>query len=245
MASQSNSGSVSFTHPLSIKLDDTNFLIWSQQVEAVIIAHKLHRFVVNPDIPLKYSSEVDRAQDKVSDAYEKWLVQDQMLFTWLLSSLSDSFLPRVLGCKHSWEAWDKIQKHFHSTMKAKVRQLRSELKSTKKGTRSVNEYVLRIKSIFDALVATGDSISEQDQIDAILEGLPEEYGPFIMMIYSRSDSPSVTDIESLLMVQEAQLEKFKPDLTAGSNSVSVNVAHTGNFAKSNSAENSESDKGGR
>lgn len=207
MAAPQSSGvsSVSFTHPLSIKLDDANFLIWNQQVEAVIAAHKLHRFVVSPIIPLKYSSEADRVLDQINPEYEKWLVQDQMLFSWLLSSLSDVFLPRVLGCKHSWELWDKIHTHFHATMKAKVRQLRAELKSTKKGTKSVSKYVLRIKAIYDSLVSIGDSITEQDQIDAILEGLPEEYGPFIMLIYSRTDSPSVTDLESLLMVQEAQL----------------------------------------
>lgn len=100
-----------------------------------------------------------------------------MLFTWLLSSLSDSILPRVLGCKHSWEVWDKVHKHFYSQLKAKVRQLRSELKSTKKGTSSINEYVLKIKAIVDSLIAVGDTIIEQDQIDAILEGLPKEYNP--------------------------------------------------------------------
>lgn len=97
-------------------------------------------------------------------------------------------------------------------MKAKVRQLRSELKNTKKGTHTINEFVLHIKAICDSLVAIGDSISEKDQIDAILEGLPEEYGPFVMMIYGRSDSPSVSDIESLLLLQEAQLDKFKTEL---------------------------------
>lgn len=132
-------------------------------------------------------------------------------------------------------------------MKAKVRQLRAELKSTKKGTKSVSEYVLRIKAIYDSLVSIGDSITEQDQIDAILEGLPEEYGPFIMLIYSRTDSPSVTDLESLLMVQEAQLQKFKPEVNTGVNSVSVNVTQNSQAVKNNFSESQDSgyDKGGR
>lgn len=102
-----------------------------------------------------------------------------------------------------------------------MRQFRSELKNTKKGTRTINEYVLRIKAIVDSLVAVGDTITEQDQIDAILEGLPEEYSPFVMIMYGRTDPISVTDLESLLMVQEAQLEKFKPEIVAGN--VSVNI----------------------
>lgn len=109
-------------------------------------------------------------------------------------------------------------------MKAKVRQLRSELKNTKKRTKTVGEYLLRIKAIVDSLVAIGDPISDQDHIDAILEGLSEEYSPFVMMIYSRIDPILIHDLEGLLVVQEAQLEKFKPDLNSGS--ISANVAHT-------------------
>lgn len=213
---------VSFTHALSVKQDDKNFLLWTQQVEAVIIAHKLHRFVVNPHIPQKYATETDDVLDLPTDEYESWLVQDQMLFTWLLSSLSDSILPRVLGCKHSYQVWDKIHKHFYSQMKATARQLRCELKNTKKGTKTINEYVLRVKNIVDSLIVVGDSVTEQDQTDAILGGLPEEYNAFIMMMYGRLEPVSITDLESLLMVQEAQLEKFKSDAIAGT--ISVNVA---------------------
>lgn len=128
MAVNSGSSSTSFAPTLSIKLDDKNFLLWNQQVEGVIASQKLHRFVVNPQIPLKYSSEFDRLNDVVSDAYDKWLVQDQLLFTWLLLALSEYVLPRVLGYKHSFQVWDNIHKHFHSHLKAKVRQFRSELK---------------------------------------------------------------------------------------------------------------------
>lgn len=91
--------------------------------------------------------------DLATDEYQRWLVQDQMLFAWLLFSLSESMLPRVLGCRHSWQVWEKIHNHFHSQMKANVHQLRSELKKVKKGTQSISEYLLKIKAIVDALVA--------------------------------------------------------------------------------------------
>lgn len=116
-------------------------------------------------------------------------------------------------------------------MKAQVRQFCSELKDMKKGTRLINEYVLRIKPIVDSLVAIGDAVSEQEHIDVILEGLPEAYGLFMMMIYGRVNNPSVIDIESLLLLQEAQHEKFKTRLSSGS--VTVNVAQEPNNQNSN------------
>lgn len=59
------------------------------------MAHKLHRYVDNPLIPLKYAMEADRASDIATEENPKWLVQYQMLFTWLLS---ESMLPCILGC---------------------------------------------------------------------------------------------------------------------------------------------------
>lgn len=91
------------THSLTIKLDEKNFLLWSQQVNGVITAHNLHRFVVNPQIPLQFASIEDCALGINSDEYQQWLIKDQTLFTWLLSTLSDGVLPRVLSCRHAHE----------------------------------------------------------------------------------------------------------------------------------------------
>jgi histone deacetylase 1/2 len=203
-------------------LDENNFLLWSQQVNGVITAHNLHRFVVNPEIPLQYANVADRLDGKNSDEYQQWLFKDQSLFTWLLSTISDNVLPRVLSCKHSHEVWEKIHKYFNSVLKSRARQLRYELKNTKKLARSVNEYLLRMKSIVNSLIAVGDIVSEQEQVDAILEGLPEDFNSFVMMIYSRFETPTVEDVEALLLLQEVQFEKFRQELT--NPSVSANVA---------------------
>lgn len=46
--------------------------------------------------------------------------------------------------------------------------------------------MLRIKAIVSFLLNVGDSVTKQDQIDSILDGLPEEYNPFVMQIYGSS-----------------------------------------------------------
>lgn len=76
--------------------------------------HKLHHLVGNPTIPPKYAFEVGWVDDVVSEEFEKWLVQDQTLFTWLLSNLSETALLHVLTCHHSWQVWQKIQQHYFS-----------------------------------------------------------------------------------------------------------------------------------
>jgi histone deacetylase 1/2 len=229
------------THSLTIKLDENNFLLWSQQVNGVITAHNLHRFVVKPQISLQFATAEDRAIGKNSDEYQQWLIKDQTLFTWLLLTLSDGVLPRVLSCRHAHEVWDKIHKYFNSVLKSRARQLRSELKNTKKMSKSVNEYLLRIKSIVNSLIAVGDFVSEQEQVDSILEGLPEEFNSFVMMVYSRFDTPTVEDVEALLLLQEVQFKKFKQELS--NPSVSANLAQAAAHATDSNSESENQELG--
>lgn len=68
---------------------------------------------------------------------------------------------------------------------------------------------MRIRALVDSLQAIGDPVTKQDHIDTILEGLPEEFNSFAMMIYARIEPASVDDIETLLVVQDSLFEKYK------------------------------------
>lgn len=70
----------------------------------------MHRLIVNPQIPHKHKSTKDRITGTFSDECEARIVQDQVVFIWILSTISESFFPRVLVCKHAFEVWDKIQR---------------------------------------------------------------------------------------------------------------------------------------
>jgi hypothetical protein len=86
----------------------------------------------------------------------------------------------------------------------------------------------------NSLLAVGDTLSDQEQVDAILEGLPEDFNSFVMMVYSRFESPTVEDVEALLLLQEAQFDKFRQELA--SPSVSAHIALTESKVGENSVE---------
>jgi len=52
--------SSAFPNSIGEKLDDSNFLLWRQQIEPVMKSHQLQRFVVNLMIPPRFPSDVDR-----------------------------------------------------------------------------------------------------------------------------------------------------------------------------------------
>lgn len=90
-----------FSHSLSIKLDDTNFLLWRQQVYVAIRNHKLGNFISKDFIPPKFVTTENLNVRVLNPDFIDWDQQDQLLFSWLLSSMSESMLPRMAGCETS------------------------------------------------------------------------------------------------------------------------------------------------
>lgn len=89
---------------------------------ATICGHKLQNFLLAAtSIPSKFSSEVVKLSGTISDAYCTWEQQDQLLLSWLLSSISDSMLTMMVGVEHLFEVWNKLDSFFDAQTKAKVR----------------------------------------------------------------------------------------------------------------------------
>ncbi|XP_020233181.1 uncharacterized protein LOC109813405 [Cajanus cajan] len=205
----SSSPSLTFSHTISEKLDTKNYLLWCQQVEPVIKGHRLHHFLVNPQIPPKFLSIFDRDANRISEAYLAWEQQDQLLLSWLQSSMSKDMLTRVIGCKSSFQIWDKIHAYFHAHTNAKARQLRGDLRGTTLDNRSISDYLLCIQTLVDALTAIGNPVSPKEHLDIVLEGLLEEYESTVSLISNRFDELTIEEVETLLLAHESRLEKFK------------------------------------
>lgn len=109
-------------------------------------------------------------------------------------------------------------------MKAKVRQLCSELKNTKKEYKCISEFITKVNSLADSLTSACEVIEDSYLIDILLDGFPKEYNSFVMMIFNKTQSPSLTDIESLLLIRKSQLDKFKQELAIANITANVSQA---------------------
>jgi len=105
------------------------------------------------------------------------------------------------------QIWSKLHVYYASQTRARarVKQLRLQLRNPKRD-RSITIFLLDIKKTVDTLAAVGSPISTKDHIEAILDGLPEEYDSFVTTITSRLDPYTVEDVESLLLTQEERFE---------------------------------------
>lgn len=162
----------SFQYQVTEKLTGDNLPLWLQQIEPVLRAHKLHRYCVAPQVPPRYIDEQHRIADIENPAYIEWELQDQLLLAWLQSSLSPPILAKVIGCRYSFELWEKIHRHSLAKTKAQARQLRADLLNIKKGNKSITEFIAKIKTITDSLLSIGETVTNQEQYDTVLRGLP-------------------------------------------------------------------------
>ena len=93
--------------------------------------------------------------------------------------------------------------------KAKIKQLKTQLKSINNEGSSIVDYVLKIKKVVDSLDAVGAHVSIEENVEVILDGLPEDYCHLITTVLSRTVPYLVDKLEPLLMAHEERLEKYK------------------------------------
>ncbi|KAK7301638.1 hypothetical protein RJT34_12508 [Clitoria ternatea] len=80
-------------------------------------------------------------------------------------------------------------------------------------------YLLCIKLIVDSLFSVGETISNVEHLDAILQGLPRD---FISITTLRFDLVPISKIEALLLAHEAQSKRYKKESTE----ISVNLSQS-------------------
>jgi len=177
-----------------------NLVAWKEQVTRVLVEEDLVDFVTNPSTPLKYTS---LACDEVSEEYEEWVIIDQKLRTFLLSSLSELIANFVSEWEHAWEIWCAVHEICRDELVSKLKiALRAEIKNTKKENQNVKDYVGTITGLIEALVALGDDVTEQEHVQFILDGLPDDYGSLRQIVRARGEEATVAHVERLMLIQE-------------------------------------------
>lgn len=77
----------------------------------------------------------------------------------------------MVGVKSTCEAWLKIESAYPSGSHAQVHDPKQQLHSLKKGNEPITEYMQRAKLISDKLISLQYAVSNDDLVDAVLDGL--------------------------------------------------------------------------
>ena len=92
----------------------------------------------------------------------------------------------------------------------------------------MNEYLLKKKSLLDALASAGNDISEDDQILYILSGLNADYDAFVISMTTRTKSIKIQDVCTMLLAHESRIDQHN---TSIDKTMQVNVSAKENGQK--------------
>ncbi|XP_020968081.1 uncharacterized protein LOC110267241 [Arachis ipaensis] len=122
--------------------------------------------------------------------------------------MTNCFKNKVIHLSRFSEVWAKIDDYFQAASSARVQSLKSQLRLCKK-TGSAADYLSKIRRIVDALFAVGYEVPEDDHLQAIIEGLSEEYTVYISSVTAKRGSFRIVEAEAFLLSHEEMLERFK------------------------------------
>lgn len=187
--------------PISTKLTRANFLAWKSQILPALHGHGLYQYLV--DSPPAPNLTVDGVQS-ANPAYFRWYKQDQLLLSWIRSSLSESILNQVVSCTTSAAIWSQLQHSFSASSRARLTELRRSLQTTTKGGSSCFDYCQRMRAIADELAFIGSPVSDDDLVIQVLTGLGADFNSVVAAANSR-ENLSFAELQSMLLSHESLL----------------------------------------
>ncbi|RVX22010.1 Retrovirus-related Pol polyprotein from transposon RE1 [Vitis vinifera] len=206
---------INFNHSLSMKLDNKNFLIWKQQIVSAIRGYGL-QVLSDDEVLVQFLTREDARSGKATKEFLEWEQQDQLLLSWLLSSVSESILPRLVGCDTSFLLWGRLEQYFASQTRAKAKQFKTQLQHTKKGGSTIDGE--------DQVTLRNDDFSVEE-----IEALLMAHASRVEKNNSSLDSSPSAHVASSNSVEKGN--RFKQDYYAA-NSQGSHSGYNGGFGRS-------------
>ncbi|RVW62129.1 Retrovirus-related Pol polyprotein from transposon RE2 [Vitis vinifera] len=149
-------------HLVSIKLSDTNYLIWSSQIVPVLKSHDLMGFVDGSE-PCPSKS----LGGSLNPTYILWNKKDQCVLSWINATLSDKVLAFVYGITSAREVWSSLANKFASQSRTRVHHLKRKLQTLHQGSMKCTDFLEKTKLVSDELAAVGKPLEDDDLMSYI------------------------------------------------------------------------------
>lgn len=211
--SGSSSASAPFNLPniaqlVAIKLDGTNFLAWMAQFLPIFCSYDLMGIVdgSNP-CPPKFIDVEHEKQGLLNSAYVVWQRKDQMILSWLISSLTPSLVATMYGINTSCLAWQSLTSRFSAQSKSRISLIKWQLQTIKQGDKSCRDFVAKAKLLADQLSAVGKPVDDDELITYIATGLQNQFHHFVTSytLVTREKGMSFDDFQAELLNYDLML----------------------------------------
>jgi hypothetical protein len=217
-------------HLITLKLTRENYLLWKAQIIPYLKGQHLYGFL-DGSRPAPSQATASAATPALpSSDLQAWHIQDQMILSALISSLSETILAHVVNCRTSREVWLCLEKMFTSQSRARQMQLHHQISTLKKGDSSIADYFHTFTTLADTLAAIESPLSDYQLVSFFMNGLGSEYDAMVTSIQTHSRPYNLDDLYGLFLSHELRLAQNQPivDLShASAHYVTHSSSHRG------------------
>lgn len=218
-----NNNSFSFVTP--VKLDQNNFILWRTQILTSIKGNDLEGFI-NGDkkcleqfLPFENNNRAKTSTGtgsrSINPEFVAWMKIDQLLLSWMMSSIQQNLLSTVIDSTTSKQLWESLASMFISQSQARIQTLRMQIQTIKKGSMHMVDYFVEIKCIADILALVGKHVELSDLVMHVLTGLDSsDYESLVIVVLPRGEKITLDELYFLLLSHENRIERKKWKITS-------------------------------
>lgn len=126
--------------------------------------------------------------------FEKWMAKDQQVLSYLLHSISPEIAAQITSAKTATAAWAVIQGLNASQSRARIISTRMALATASKGTSTISEYFVKMKSLADEMASVGHKLEDEELVSYILTGLDLEFNPVVSAVAARVEPITIPEL---------------------------------------------------
>jgi len=141
-------------------------------------------------------------------AYVAWQKNDQLLLSWIISSLAPTLVSSMYGVNTSHQAWTSLAAKYASQSKSRISHLKRQLQNLQQGSKTCTEYLNMAKQWADQLSAAGKPVEDDDLISYVISGLNPLFNTFVTVhsFTTQDREMNFTDFQSELLNHEMLLD---------------------------------------
>lgn len=214
LASSSANPPIDNTSPLStmptlsqlFKLEGPNYLAWVSQFQPILRGNDLQGLVDGTNQCPQFIIGETNTQT-ANPAYVAWQKKDQLLLSWIISSLAPTLVSSMYGVNTSYQAWTALATKYASQSKSLISHLR-QLQNLQQGSKTCTEYLNMAKQWADQLSAAGKPVEDDDLISFVISGLNPLFNTFVTVhsFTTQDREMSFADFQSELLNHEMLLD---------------------------------------
>ncbi|CAB4279072.1 unnamed protein product [Prunus armeniaca] len=195
---------------ISVKLHGANYFYWAYVMKNFLMGKGMWGYV-SGDIVVPS----DKKAEKYADLLSTWQMQNSKIITWINNSVDISIGMQLAKFGTSKEIWEHLERLYKRSNFAKRYQLESDLRATKQGDKSIQDFYNVMTGLWDQLALTEPSglssidlyctYREEQRLVQFLMALRDDFEALRGSILHRNPLPSVDSVLNELLAEEVRL----------------------------------------